>query len=139
MEISKDHQPAGPKIVVLGGINIDLIGVTPRLPARGETVIGERFYTTPGGKGANQAVAAAKLGARVKMVGRVGADAFGPTMLDDLRRHGIDVGDVAIDPHNASGVAIVLLDAERQNHIVAVYGANNSCHGAQIYAVKAAL
>ena len=85
MEISKNDQPARPNIVVLGGINMDLIGITPRLPAQGETVIGERFYTTPGGKGANQAVAAAKLGASVKMVGRVGADAFGPTLLDDLR------------------------------------------------------
>ena len=139
MEISKDDRTAGPKIVVLGGINMDLIGVTPRLPAQGETVIGERFYTTPGGKGANQAVAAAKLGASVKMVGRVGADAFGPAMLDDLRRHGIDVGDVAVDPLNASGIAIILLDADRQNHIVAIYGANTACDGAQLEAVKAAL
>ena len=138
MEISK-NQATGPKIVVLGGINMDLIGVTPRLPAQGETVIGERFYTTPGGKGANQAVAAAKLGASVKMIGRVGADAFGPTMLDDLRRHGIDVGGVAIDPHNASGIAIVLLDADLQNHIVAIYGANAACDGAQLEAVRAAL
>ena len=131
MEIGKNHQTAAPKIVVLGGINMDLIGDTPRLPAQGETVIGERFYTTPGGKGANQAVAAAKLGASVKMVGRVGADAFGPTMLDDLRRHGIDVGGVAVDPHNPSGIAIILLDADRQNHIVAIYGANTACDGAQ--------
>ena len=139
MAISKNHQTAAPKIVVLGGINMDLIGITPRLPAQGETVIGERFYTTPGGKGANQAVAAAKLGASVKMVGRVGADAFGPTMLDDLRRHGIDVGGVAVDPHNPSGIAIILLDADRQNHIVAIYGANTACDGAQLEAVKAAL
>ena len=139
MGISKNDQTARPKIVVLGGINMDLIGVTPRLPAQGETVIGERFYTTPGGKGANQAVAAAKLGASVKMIGRVGADAFGPTMLDDLRGHGIDVSGVAVDPHNASGIAIILLDADRQNHIVAIYGANTACDGAQLEAVKAAL
>ena len=128
-----------PKIVVLGGINMDLIAVAPKLPTQGETVIGEEFYTTPGGKGANQAVAAAELGADVKMIGRVGADTFGPGMLEDLKGHGIDVGGVAIDPDNASGIAMVLLDADRQNHIVAIYGANTACDEAQLSAVKAAL
>ena len=128
-----------PTVVVLGGINMDLIGVAPKIPMRGETVIGERFYTTPGGKGANQAVAAANLGARVRMVGRVGADTFGPTLLADLRGCGIDVQGVAEDPHNPSGIAMILLDAERQNHIVAIYGANAACDGAQLEAVKRAL
>lgn len=131
--------PDPPMIVVLGGINMDLIGVAPRLPVQGETVIGERFYTAPGGKGANQAVAAANLGARVRMVGRVGADAFGPTLLADLRGYGIDVQGVVEDPHNASGIAMILLDAERQNHIVAIYGANAACDGAQLEATKRAL
>ena len=63
-----------PAIVVLGGINMDLIGTAPRLPSPGETVMGEGFYTAPGGKGANQAVAAARMGASVRMVGRVGRD-----------------------------------------------------------------
>ena len=128
-----------PTIVVLGGINMDLIGIAPRLPAPGETVVGDRFYTAPGGKGANQAVAAAKLGAEVRMVGRVGRDMFGPGLLDDLRGHGIDVSGVAVDPEHASGIAVILLDARRQNHIVAIYGANVKCDEDQLQATESAL
>ena len=73
-----------PKIVVLGGINMDFICVTSRMPAPGETIVGEKFYTALGGKGGNQAVAAARLGAQVSMVGRVGADDLGPAMLAGL-------------------------------------------------------
>ena len=128
-----------PTIVVLGGINMDLIGIAPRLPAPGETVRGERFYTAPGGKGANQAVAAARLGARVRMVGRVGQDVFGPQLLDGLRDEGIDVSAVATDRDHSSGIAIILLDARRQNHIVAIYGANTECDEVQVSAVEAAV
>ena len=128
-----------PRIVVLGGINIDLIGLTPRLPTPGETIVGEDFYTTPGGKGGNQAVAAARLGADVSMVGRVGADIFGPGLLEDLRRDGIDVSGVAKDPERASGVAMILLDSQRQNHIVAVYGANAACDEEQLRAANNAM
>ena len=130
---------SAPTIVVLGGINMDLIGVASRIPSPGETVVGERFYTAPGGKGANHAVAAARLGANVRLVGRVGADSFGPTLLEGLRGYGVDVKGVAEDPDNASGVAIILLDASRQNHILAVYGANAACNGAQLEAAKRAL
>lgn len=128
-----------PTIVVLGGINMDLVGVASKLPMPGETVVGERIYTTPGGKGANQAVAAARLGAKVRIVGRVGKDAFGTGLLDGLRSHGIDVTEVAQDPKNASGVAMILLDGQRQNHIVAVYGANGACDDAQLKAAKRAM
>ena len=71
---------SAPTIVVLGGINMDLIATAPRLPMPGETVRGGEFYTAPGGKGANRAVAAARLGASVRMAGRVGKDTFGPSM-----------------------------------------------------------
>ena len=128
-----------PTIVVLGGINMDLIGIAARQPAPGETVVGERFYTAPGGKGANQAVAAARLGAEARMVGRVGVDAFGPTLLAGLRSHGVDVRGVAEDADNPSGIAMILLDADRQNHIVAIYGANESCDDSQLAAAKEAL
>ena len=128
-----------PTIVVLGGINMDLIAVAPKLPTSGETVVGESFYTAPGGKGANQAVAAARLGASVKMVGRVGKDSFGPMLLDGLRSYNIDVRGVAEDSKNASGIAMILLDAQRQNHIVAIYGANTACDTAQSEAAKVAL
>lgn len=79
------------RVVVLGGINMDLIGTTPRLPNPGETVIGDNFYTAPGGKGGNQAVAAARMGARVSMIGRVGTDIFGPILLEELQGYGVDV------------------------------------------------
>jgi ribokinase len=133
-------EPTGPPtIVVLGGINMDLIGITPRLPGPGETVVGERFYTTPGGKGGNQAVAAARMGARVRMIGRVGEDVFGPDLVENLRGHGVDVSGVALDPDHASGIAVILLDALRQNHIVAFYGANLRCDSQQLLAAEAAL
>ncbi len=134
--MSADRRPA---IVVLGGINMDLIGAAPRLPAPGETVLGDEFYTAPGGKGGNQAVAAAMMGAATKMVGRVGRDMFGPGMLDDLRGYGVDVTGVAEDPDAASGIAVILLDASRQNHIVAIYGANMRCDDTQVRAAAAAL
>ena len=124
---------------MLGGINMDLVGVASKLPMPGETVVGERFYTTPGGKGANQAVAAARLGAKVRMVGRVGKDAFGTGLLDGLRSYGVDVEGVAKDPDNASGVAMILLDGHRQNHIVAIYGANGACDDEQVKAAKRAM
>ena len=128
-----------PVIVVLGGINMDLIGVAPRLPQPGETVQGEKFYTTPGGKGANQAVAASRMGSEVRMAGRVGGDAFGKDLLSKLRDFGIDVSCVATDLDQASGIAIILLDSDRQNHIVAIYGANMACDQGQVRAVESAL
>ena len=128
-----------PTVVVLGGINMDLIGVTPRLPAPGETVMGNHFYTAPGGKGANQAVAAARMGAHVKMVGRVGDDVFGPPMLADLEGYGIDTSGISVDPDHASGIAMILLDDDRQNYIIAIYGANMQCGEPELTAVERAL
>ena len=128
-----------PTIVVLGGINMDLIATAPRLPLPGETLPGQRFYTAAGGKGANQAVAAAKLGAKVKMVGRVGRDVFGPMLVDDLLKLGIGTQGVAVDPEEPSGIAVILLDAQRQNHVVAIYGANMRCDSEQVEAVEGAL
>ena len=108
-----------PTIVVLGSPNMDLIGVASRFPDEGETILGDRFFTAPGGKGGNQAVAVARMGANVRMVGRVGKDAFGAQLLSGLRGHGIDVTGVAGDPDNATGIAMILLDAQGQNRIVA--------------------
>ena len=128
-----------PDIVVLGGINMALIGTAPRLPEPGETVLGDEFYLAPGGKGGNQAVAAARMGASAKMIGRVGGDMFGPGLLDDLRGYGVDVSGVAEDTGAASGIAVILLDASRQNHIVAIYGANRRCDDEQVVAAESAL
>lgn len=128
-----------PVIVVLGGINMDLVGTTQRMPAPGETVFGQSFHTAPGGKGANQAVAAARLGAEVRMVGRVGQDEFGPALLDGMRREGIDVSGVASDPDNSSGIAMILLDGRKENYIIAIYGANLASDHEQVIAVESAL
>ncbi|MCE2458107.1 MAG: ribokinase [Dehalococcoidia bacterium] len=128
-----------PVVVVLGGINMDLVATSERMPNLGETIFGTSFHTAPGGKGANQAVAAARLGAEVRMVGRVGDDQFGPTLLEGMRSEGIDVSGVAVDPDNPSGVALILLDEQAENMIVAVYGANLACDDAQVAAVDDAL
>ena len=118
---------------------MDLIGAAPRLPSPGETVLGGDFYTAPGGKGANQAVAAARMGASVRMIGRVGSDLFAPQLLDNLSANGVDVSGVAQDPDAASGVAMILLDASRENRILVAGGANMRCDNTQVDAVKSAL
>ena len=128
-----------PLIVVLGGINMDLVASTERVPAPGETVFGRSFHTAPGGKGANQAVAAARLGANMRMVGRVGQDEFGPSLIAGMEKEGIDVSGVAVDPDNPSGIAMIILDDDKQNYIIATYGANLASDARQVNAVEAAL
>ena len=128
-----------PRIVVLGSINMDLVATTPALPQPGETVMGAGFATLPGGKGANQAVAAARLGADVRMIGRVGDDAFGPMLLASLEANGVRADDVVTTPGMSSGVAVILLDDERQNYIVGIYGANMACDDVQLRAASRAL
>ena len=128
-----------PKIVVLGSINMDLVAIAPSLPAPGETVMGSEFATLPGGKGANQAVAAARLGADVRMIGRVGDDVFGPTLVESLQATGVDVSDVTTTPGTSSGIAVILLDEGRENYIVGIYGANMACNEAQVEAASRAL
>jgi ribokinase len=129
-------EPHRPEILVLGGINMGLITRSCRLPKPGETLRGEVFYSSSGGKGATQAVAAARLGARVKMVGRVGEDLFGPALLSALDREGIDVSDIAVDEEHASGVGVIILDAQGQNHVLATYGANLQCGDKELEAVE---
>ena len=128
-----------PRIVVLGSINMDLVAVAPVMPRAGQTVIGDEFATLPGGKGANQAVAAARLGADVRMIGRVGADAFGPLLLANLEANGVSIEDVVTTPGVSSGIAVILLDGERQNYIVGIYGANMACDEVQVRAADRAL
>jgi sugar/nucleoside kinase (ribokinase family) len=94
----------GPKVCVVGASNIDLISYVPRLPALGETLHGTRFSTGFGGKGANQAVMAAKLGAEVVIVTKLGRDDFGDRTLDNFRRFGIDVGSIAQTDDASTGV-----------------------------------
>ncbi|MCQ6255279.1 ribokinase [Pseudomonas sp. Q11] len=111
------------KVVVIGSLNMDLVTRAPRLPKGGETLIGESFCTIPGGKGANQAVAAARLGAKVSMVGCVGSDAYGQQLRGALLDEGIDCQSVSIVA-GSSGVALIVVDDNSQNAIVIVAGAN---------------
>jgi ribokinase len=103
---------------------MDLVVRAPRLPAPGETVLGGEYYTAHGGKGANQAVAAARLGAEVAFVGRVGADQFGAALRAGLAQAGIDVSHLIDDPQAPSGVAMILVDHRGENSIVVASGAN---------------
>src|SRR4051794_8138198 len=112
-------------IVVIGSINMDLVCRTPAVPKPGETITGSDFLTIPGGKGANQAVAAAKLGAEVHMVGRVGNDDFGQRLLTSLAGHGVSTRHIVITERVSSGIAMILVDREGENSIVLAPGANH--------------
>ena len=114
----------GPSICVVGSINLDMNTYVAAFPRPGETIHGERFTTGYGGKGANQAVMAARLGGAVQMVGRVGDDMFGQEMLRNLGREGVDTRSVRVSPGFSSGVAVITVDASGQNQIVVVAGAN---------------
>jgi ribokinase len=112
--------PSAPRITVVGSANVDLVARSERLPRPGETITGAVFERIPGGKGANQAVAAARLGADVRFVGRIGADDM---VLRSLEREGIDTSGIRRDD-GESGVALIIVDAEGENVIVVAPGAN---------------
>jgi len=111
-------------IVVFGSINMDLVVRAPRLPAPGETLTGVTFLTSSGGKGANQAVACARLGATTRLIGRLGDDVFGRTLREGLRVDGVDVSGVATSTGRPSGVALITIDEGGENSIIVVPGAN---------------
>ncbi len=113
-----------PNIIVVGSLNADLVVRTPRFPQPGETVSGEDLNIIPGGKGANQAVAAARQGASVAMVGRVGNDSFGPELINNLKQNDVDTSQVQTDADSATGTAIIVVDAKGQNSIVLSPGGN---------------
>lgn len=114
-------------IVVVGSLNMDLVLAVPRIPAPGETLLGEGFAMLPGGKGANQAYAAARLageGTHVAMAGKVGADVFGERLRNNLAAVGVNVAAVGESQREATGVATITVDAAGQNAIVVAPGAN---------------
>ncbi len=110
-------------IIVFGSLNMDLVAQVPRLPKPGETLLGKDFTTVPGGKGANQAVAAARLGAPTMMVGRVGEDSFGVALCNSLQASNV-VTDLVLTAKGPSGVALINVDEAGENQIVVVPGAN---------------
>jgi ribokinase len=111
-------------IVVVGSLNMDLVVKAPRAPEAGETMRGHDFQMVPGGKGANQAAAAAKLGGDTAMVGRVGGDAFGPALIENLARQGVNTEEIVLDEETSSGVAVIVVDDAGENRIVISAGAN---------------
>ena len=112
-------------IVVVGSINVDLVVRVAILPRPGETVLGGRFASVPGGKGANQAVAAARAGGRTTFVARVGDDSMGHAAINAFRAEGIETDFITITPHGPTGVALILVDASGENSIAVAGGAND--------------
>jgi ribokinase len=119
-------------IVVVGSLNMDLVGCASRIPVAGETITGHTFFEAPGGKGANQAYAAARLGGRVSMVGRVGSDDFGRRMRANLEQAGCDVSGVLALPDCSSGIALIFVADNGHNSIMVVPGANGRLSEADI-------
>jgi ribokinase len=114
-----------PQLIVIGSLNIDLVVRVGSLPGPGETITGGSFEMSGGGKGANQAVAAARAGASVALVGAVGADEFGARLLDELTGEGVSVAGVARLPGVATGLAAIVVDEKGENQIAVASGANH--------------
>lgn len=111
-------------VIVFGSINMDLVAKTPRLPVPGETLQGHEFFTAPGGKGANQAVAVARLGIPTKIVARIGSDDFGTQLRHSLGVTGVDTDSVLVEEGVSSGIAVISVDEAGENTIIFVAGAN---------------
>lgn len=111
-------------LIVVGSLNMDLVVRTPRFPQPGETIQGQDLATYPGGKGANQAVAAAKHGLEVAMIGKVGQDTFGDTLLETLPSKKVDTTHITTDPQASTGTAVITVNQKGQNSIVLSAGAN---------------
>ena len=112
-----------PRITVIGSINMDLVTVAENMPEQGETISGDSFKTLPGGKGANQAVAAARLGAEVHMIGKVGDDPFGATLFDNFEAQGVNTGAIEKEVGISSGLANIIV-SNHDNRIIIIAGAN---------------
>ena len=124
------------KIVVIGSSNTDMIIQVPRIPGPGETILGGRFLTAAGGKGANQAVAAARSGGKVTFIACIGEDNIGAESVAGFDKEGIDVRRIARDPDNPSGVALIFVGDDGENSIAVASGANMSLTPDRIVADK---
>ena len=126
-----------PRVTVLGSLNMDISVTVPRLPEPGATVLGSAARFTPGGKGANQAVAAARLGAAVRMAGCVGDDDFGRQLLAALREEKVDAGGVRVTASAPTGLAMISVDQAGENIITVAPGANHEVGPAEVAAALA--
>jgi ribokinase len=127
------------KILIIGSSNTDMVVKTHRFPQPGETIIGGDFFIFPGGKGANQAVSAARMGGSVVFVCKTGDDLFGRQAIEGFRKEGIDIRCCTVDPEAASGVALITLNATGENTIVVAPGANARLSEADIDAAAATM
>ncbi|EOZ91963.1 Ribokinase [Indibacter alkaliphilus LW1] len=128
--------PDLPKILVIGSANMDMVIQTSHFPKPGETIIGGHFSLIPGGKGANQAVAAARLGGSVAFITQLGTDVFGNTSLENFKKEGIDTSRIRQNPHQPSGVALITVDGHGENTIIVAPGANNHLREEDIQAAE---
>ena len=131
--------PARPKVTVVGSYNTDLAVRTPRMPEKGETILGGPFFSGPGGKGANQAVAAARLGAEVTMVAKLGKDQFGDLAVSNLQKENIHIDYVFRTDESHTGVAFIIVDDTGENLIVVASGTNNLLTPADIDLARKAI
>lgn len=120
------------KILITGSINTDMVVRTQHIPRPGETILGNYFFITGGGKGANQAVAAARLGGTVQMIAKVGTDVFGEQALENLAKENINVSHIAKDPFLPSGVALIAVADSGENSIIVASGANSALQSDEI-------
>lgn len=127
-----------PKIVVVGSSNTDMVVKVPHIPAPGETILGTDFMTIPGGKGANQAVAAARAGADVTFIACVSDDTFGKQAIENYRNEGIDTSCIKIQPNIHSGIALINVGNDGENSISVAPGANSHLFQEDIYGFEAA-
>ncbi|GAC1422754.1 MAG: ribokinase [Flavisolibacter sp.] len=125
-----------PSIVIIGSSNTDMVVKTDRIPKPGETILGGSFFMNAGGKGANQAVAAARLGGAVTFIANVGNDFFGREAIQLLQKEGIDTNFITIDINHPSGVALITVDKKGENNIVVASGANASFNAEILAAAK---
>lgn len=133
------HASDAPRVCVVGSTNVDLVSYVERLPHLGETLHGQRFRLAYGGKGANQAIMAARLGAAVTMVSRVGRDAFGEGALANFRHNGVATEYVLLDETTSTGVAPIAVDAAGNNAIIVIAGANERVAPADVLAAAPAI
>lgn len=124
------------KILIVGSTNTDMVVKSARVPAPGETILGGNFFVNAGGKGANQAVAAARLGGDVTFIGKIGNDMYGKQALESLVNEGINCDYLFVDQTAPSGVALITVNDQGENHIVVYLGANNHLTANEVLSVK---
>lgn len=115
------------KIIVTGSMNMDMVVKTHHIPCPGETVLGGTFFMNPGGKGANQAIAVARLGAEVAFIGKIGNDIFGHQSSQLFEDEGVDIAGLVADADQPSGIAMITVDEKGENSIVVAPGATCWC------------